>query len=47
MGWLFFQTWIWLLVAFVVGAVIALLLAYLLFPNERDAFKDVLEGGRS
>ena len=52
MAWLFGQTWFWMLVAFIVGALVAWLLAVLLVPTEREAFEGLQEavngkGGRS
>ncbi|TWP37892.1 LapA family protein [Leekyejoonella antrihumi] len=50
MGWLFGQTWIWCLIAFVLGAVVAWLIAVLIYPRESDAFRDISpdddDGGR-
>ncbi|TWE10441.1 hypothetical protein [Rudaeicoccus suwonensis] len=40
MKWLLLQTWMWCLLAFLVGAAISLAVAYLVFPSERDAFAD-------
>ncbi|WP_157063211.1 hypothetical protein [Luteipulveratus mongoliensis] len=52
MAWLFGQTWFWLLIAFIVGALVAWLLAVLLLPSERKAFEGLEnavddKGGRS
>lgn len=52
MAWLFGQTWFWTLIAFIVGALVAWLLAVLLVPHERDAFENLenaadAKGGRS
>ncbi|MDF8265770.1 channel accessory protein ArfB [Luteipulveratus flavus] len=52
MGWLFAQSWFWMLIAFVVGALVAWLLVTLLVPTEREAFAEIDEavedrGGRS
>ncbi|WP_197275117.1 hypothetical protein [Luteipulveratus halotolerans] len=52
MAWLFAQTWFWMLIAFIVGALVAWLLAVLLVPTERKAFEDLEtavdhKGGRS
>lgn len=52
MAWLFGQTWFWLLIAFLVGVLVAWVVARLMYPLKKDAFDDVddaeiIEGGRS
>jgi len=50
MGWLFGQIWMWCLIAFVLGSVVAWLLAVLVYPRESDAFTGIVTddiGGRS
>lgn len=43
MGWLFGQIWIWCLVAFILGAVVAWLLAVLIYPHENDVFPSPID----
>ncbi len=38
MGWLLGETWIWCLLAFIAGTIVAWLLAALIYPKESEAF---------